>query len=447
MDRIGTVVRNIPRTNVTTWDQRKYLMSSLGPMNIKITFNPNNGITFLTVFKRNGPFGSSTRPYIGWVIDLAGGEDVCKNDGALPVMDHAPFPRVLCVVPTPVVNQYVYEDVISAEKAYVVPIADGTSVTMYWYQGRWRYSTIGCYEFGPMIWRDGVTHGDVIGETFEKCGFDISTLDPRKCYTVGFKGRPHPFLEGGGEIIHRVWLIRTVDVEGVNRCIESPPDVTPRFEDFVSTVDGDICIPPQVPVNIPLGDIPDHLSSSYDRFLKTKVVNYGYILKTPEGGSYLMESVLFTYVKSIFYDAPVPGSRKDRRSGGGRVVSAPPVDRHRFCVLHAVLSGRYSLVFSSLFPQYEDEVKGIKRELLVIHGVLVSAHRGYVVWHKKNPRARRSAVAAWGANVEEKYRPLWGVMALSTPVFYSQEFVPSMISEFIASGDNAKHIYPIIYPE
>jgi len=445
MDSIGNTLNKIPRENVTIKEQREYLMQTIGRTNhIKINYNPHDGITAFSVFKRNGPFEHHSKPYIGYIIDLAGGKRVIRENNEFPVMAKAPMPRVMCVVPVPIIDQYNFRDIAERDDARIVPITDGTTVTLYWHRNRWVYGTIGSYDFGNMPWSGDVTHSSIIENVFERCNFDVGKLDKGKCYTIGYKSDCHPFLEGGSEPICKMWLIRTVNIAGINAYINSPGDKVVEFESFESTT-ADVGIPLQEESTVNFSDILTVNNTAYDTFIQTGVVNYGYIVYL-DGWAYLMDSDLYRNLRHIFYDAPVPGSRRCRRQGNRSNVTMFPIDRQKFCILHAMLSPIYSDMFLNLFPQFQPDVEHIKTELHVMHQSLVASYRRYT----GAGRSRALSQSARSKNKKEtyvatKYKKIWDVMIKRLPKTRSDCIIPSMISSFIVSENNAPLIYSIIY--
>lgn len=444
-------------------------MEVLGPHHIKITYNPNDGRTAFSVFRRNGPFDESAMPYIGYIIDLTDGKSVERENNIYPTVKQAPMPRILGVVPIPIIDQYVHQDVIKSKDVRVVPVSDGTTITLYWYQDRWVYSTIGSYDFGPMSWSGTVTHGDIIEDVFEKCNFDVQKLDRTRCYTIGFKGSSHPFLEGGVDPIFKMWFIRSVNVGGINEVVnliqeekDADDEKTYTFAEFEST-DDDVGIPLQEVSEISLDDVIAKNNTAYDTYVKTGEVNLGYIVYTG-GWSYLMDSDLYRYVRCIFYDAPVPGSRKERRRGNHSNVTMYPIDRQKFCILHAVLSKRHSAIFLTLFPQFKDDVDHIKTSLQNIHKSMVTTYKKYIGCEEftsdkplsnepiplssRNRRkfsCNRRPPVSNDIHIRKEYKPLWDAMIKKIPGTRSVHIIPEMISTFIINENNAQFIYPIIY--
>ena len=387
MDDIRVIVNGIPRRNVSTRDQRSYLKKELGPRHIKITFNPHDGRTAFTVHKRNGPLSEESKPFIGYILDLTNQARVNRVNGEYPVMKQAPQPTILAAIPHPVIDQYVHQEVADDPGLTLTPISDGSILTMYWFNKQWRFSTISSYDYGPMSWSEDETNGDLIEEVLQECKFDLDKLDTNKCYTIGVKGRSHPFLEGTGKTVYKMWFIRSVDVAKLNKALEAgetKDSETPKFDSFVSTNE-DLGIPIQEEIKIPMSEVLANNSNAYENFLKTGEVNYGYIATTSNGDSYLMDSDLYRYVRHIFYDAPVPGTRHDRRRGRSH-VNIYPKDRHLFCTLHAMLSTRHVEVFPKLFPQFADDVKFIKDELASMHKSLVASYTQHIKVNQENKK-------------------------------------------------------------
>lgn len=450
MEHIYNIINGIPRKNVTISDQRQYLIDKLGSHHIKIIYNQYDGRTILSIFKRNGPFDAVTVPYIGYILDLNNGNNVVRNGKDYPVIEDAPVPLVLGIVPMPVTDQYVFHEIANGDNIRVIPINDGTTITMYWFQNRWVYSTIISYDYGSMSWSDDITNGDIIDDAFTECKFDVSALNKTKCYTVGFKGSTHQFLEGTSKPVYKMWFIRSVDVSSLNKWIQTKysPDNETVFSSFESTSD-DIGIPLQSESKLSLDSILKSNAIAYDTFIKTGVVDYGYIVYN-NNIPYLMESDLYRHIRYIFYDCPVPGSHRDRRRGNNSDINMYPIDRQKFCILHAVLSSRHSAIFLKLFPQFAAEVDYIKDQLLTMHKSLVTEYKSYMGLSDA-PATSISGNKLMYINfkytiqVDKKYKAIWDIMIKKLPLTRLVDMVPEMVSAFLITENNAQTIYPILY--
>ena len=442
----------IPRTNTTTRDQRAYLIEALGrPLNINIKYNPYDGRTLLSVFNRNGPFNDDSQPFIGCILDLTDEKSVERGENAkYPIMENAPMPRVIAMVPTPPIDKYNIDEVLTAKDIKVLPINDGTTITMYYYQNRWVYSTISSYDFGPMPWSSTpkVTHDDIINEVFNECKFDTAKLDTSKCYTIGFKGSTHPFLEGKTEPIYRMWFIQSVDLVGLNNAFADGK--TPDRDEFTSFVGGaEIGLADQDEVKVDTTELINLNNAAYDNFVTTGAVMYGYIVKSGKW-SYMINSSLYRYVRQMFYVAPVPGSRADKRRGQHQ-VNMYPIDRQKFCILHAILGQRHAEVFPKLFPQFTTEVKMIETTLAKIYSEFTGVYKKYITDTKLSAvpipisqvRTHNNRTAKIG--VRPQYSQLWDVMIRKIPRTKSTESARDIVLTYLVNQNNAVYIYPIVF--
>jgi hypothetical protein len=233
-----------------------------------------------------------------------------------------------------------------------------------------------------------------------------------------------------------MWLIRSVDISGINEYINSDTTDTVSFSNFESTTD-DIGIPVQKETTLTLGEIVESNRLAYDKYLKTKVVDYGYVVYF-KGRSYLLDSNLYRDISNMYYNCPVPGSRRDKhRNREKPSTSMYPIDQQKYCTLYAVLSPRYSLMIDTLFPQYSHDVEFIKGELLAIHTALIDAYNS---WSSLNKRAQTQPIA-------KKYADLWNIMIKKLPKTDKPESIVNTIAKFVANQDLAPVIYSIIYAD
>jgi hypothetical protein len=100
----------------------------------------------------------------------------------------------------------------------VIPAKDGTTITLYWYNGKWTISTHKGYEVNSYKWgAEGKTYKDVIDEVLKKYDFKYDKLDKNKSYSIGFKHSDfHPFNEGNESKMSKAWFIQSVDLKKFN---------------------------------------------------------------------------------------------------------------------------------------------------------------------------------------------------------------------------------------
>ena len=161
----------------------------------------------------------------------------------------------------------------------------------------------------------------------------------------------------------------------------------------------------------------------------------------------------YRYVRHIFYDAPVPGTRHDRRRGRSH-VNIYPKDRHLFCTLHAMLSTRHVEVFPKLFPQFADDVKFIKDELASMHKSLVASYTQHIKVNQENKKLSTEPIPMSSVGrskkksqirVAGKYRPVWNAMIKRIPRTKNKEMIPQVVIAYLVNEKNASLLYSVLY--
>ena len=79
-----------------------------------------------------------------------------------------------------------YADKIDWNSAIATEKEDGSLITLYFYDNKWRIATNGnmCADWSPLNRGKYKTFGDLFWDTFNKCGVNITSLNPNYSYTM-----------------------------------------------------------------------------------------------------------------------------------------------------------------------------------------------------------------------------------------------------------------------
>lgn len=220
----------------------------------------------------------------------------------------------------------------------VFSVCDGTTVTLYWYNGEWHMSSANAFDVRGYTWMGELTYLEAMTAAAPS-GFDLAKLDKNKSYTVGFRHHDyHPLLTDPA----RMWLIQSFD--------RTTGKVGPAK----------IGIPPQPRADIPSHGVRDWVTTKNSRALDKYMVSaragapaihYGYIFraKNADNPDIVLESELLRKVRDTVYNLP-----QSQRKYIGAIT---PTVRLEYVVMKAYLCVSGRAIFMQLFPQFASRFK------------------------------------------------------------------------------------------
>jgi hypothetical protein len=243
------------------------------------------------------------------------------------------------VTPTQVLlNVYNKQTLTKNIKNYTIELAhDGTIVSLYYYNSKWRISTARGIEVNDVLWMSNKTYATIINEVLTKYELTLDCLDISKYYTFGFHHPDfHPFTE---EI--NAWNITT---PGLNAATIS------AFSTHQSV---------QFAPNYSREKIVDMIFSknsySLKNYVEKKEIHYGYILRSGTKNLFL-ESALYSSIKKIYYVKPRPES-DSKYELMNSIIQRQMLQvnyRNMYVVLRAYMDYRIKYVALSLFPKFKE---------------------------------------------------------------------------------------------
>jgi hypothetical protein len=232
--------------------------------------------------------------------------------------------------------QHVRQSIINSE---IIPIDEGTSIGLYWFDSQWIIRSANGYNVGDLSWNDSITFRQALADVMAKYPeFTLERLDKNKCYTIGFHHPAyHPFLEGKAEGEVRAWFVEAVDLTKLN--------VQYGLFAGAITYDDAIGLPLQKAISIADYDACME-ASGISMFMDSGNVYYGLLIRAPDR-TYIYHSDLFTFISKTWYDA-----KKNN------LIKREGYDRTKYIVLEAVLQGEaIQACFTKLFPQLAEQVE------------------------------------------------------------------------------------------
>ena len=224
----------------------------------------------------------------------------------------------------------------------VYAINDGTTVTMYHYDGKWCLSSANGFNVSDYQWIGSTTYWDALSEVLANYpDFSWDKLDKNLSYTIGFCHKDFQPLPTNKQ---RAWFVQSCDLSALN----TKGKLSINYE-------SNIGIPNQTPVQMPEGDHAAWLhdsnasaltsyTTSIHRSEQQVPMHYGWILRHNDGTSSLMfESTLLTKVRQLMYNMPKKNSL---------IVLTTPRERLEYLLLKSYLNTSTRFTFIELFPQF-----------------------------------------------------------------------------------------------
>lgn len=198
-------------------------------------------------------------------------------------------------IPPPTLAVLIKPAVIDTKTYDVVPIKDGSVVTLYWWDGEWKISSVNGYEINGYTWLSNSTYESVI---YELLGDARLALDTNVCYNVGFSHKEfHPSI-----LNNEMWLVSATD--------------RTTFEDVTAAASVIVPLASKLKDAPPMDTLMRTNRNSRKTFQLTGQRNYGYILRGKfethgRWANVIIESELLRYIRNIYYQFPTRVNFKD----------------------------------------------------------------------------------------------------------------------------------------
>lgn len=233
-------------------------------------------------------------------------------------------------------------------------IEDGTVVGLYYYDNlkKWVISTSRGIEVNLNIF-NSLTYEVMLKESLLSMRVDpqefFNGLDKSKSYTIGFKHPDmHPFQEGIGAPIYKVWFIQSTD-----NAINSEFKV--NKESTWKKIPGHKKLTFKITSMEPLFN---KINCTFEEFKADGRVNYGFILsaKTSDPKKYgensvlMLESKLLNYIRNMWYYASYH-----------KFSNANSYNLQDVILLNSYLNSAYLDTFETIFPQFKDHFSNLDK--------------------------------------------------------------------------------------
>lgn len=253
-------------------------------------------------------------------------------------------------------------DVCSAlsKKALVYPIHDGTMITLYFWDGKWRMSSANGFEVNDYKWMSETTYEEAFtAAVAAHPHFAMERLDKDLCYSISFRHPSfHPLLSDPlGAILLQAMR---------------PADALADDGDWTGNLIADIGLPIQslLPAPVNFAALIQENNQSLTRYRKQNdyVPVYGFVVRPIDGSQgMILESTLLRKVRQLIYTLP--------KQGKSAITIAPGSSGTDYCVIRAYLNSHNKDLFIELFPQFTDSYERYDKFLEKLADRLVSALR------------------------------------------------------------------------
>lgn len=249
------------------------------------------------------------------------------------------------------INTSIANDLIRKQTYDIFYVEDGTIISLYFHKtsNKWAMSTQKGINVNDVVFNT-LTYDQMFNEVLEKNGINsvefYAGLDKQTCYTLGFKHNDiHPFMEGTGEPVYKIWFIQMVQIKEVfEECIICKTSPFEQISNHKKV---------EYPIKS-LGVLFKTLKETFTTFVNVKTINYGYILVARDNNGIVdnaeynilfLESNLMNYIRNLWYDAAYIKYSKYKS-----------YDRISTILLNSFIDNNRVDIFNALFPQFKQQL-------------------------------------------------------------------------------------------
>jgi len=298
---------------------RDIITETLGSEDFKVHVEQSNGDTFRAIISKQFSRGNFAKK-----ITFQADGIVVDNSGsvlALPLQRYNPHPNMGRVAAK-----------LAEGKYRVQPIRDGSIVTLYYYNSRWRISSASGYDVTNVKWIGDKTYNEILDELLPADFY--SKLDNDKCYTVGFR---HPSFHPLQTDPQCVWFMQSADLGSIN--CDSPREIYNKEGPIDGIDDVDVKN---------FEEISAKNNVAINEYYANKTHHYGYVLRGDfdelgDVSNIMLESSLMKTVRQIFYNNTKYIEK----------IKLTNENRINHIALRAYLTHNHKYDFIQLFPQFQ----------------------------------------------------------------------------------------------
>jgi len=221
--------------------------------------------------------------------------------------------RILSIAPSALNTKFNAKQIETNFKDYeIYEAADGTIVTLYYYNQKWCLATSRGYDVSNLLWQGNMTYMQIIEDILRSNqayhDFSFDRLDKSRCYTIGFKHPEfHPFQEyiyskqtqkPVRMAIKRIWFIQSVNLDRLND--------GQGYE--INTNDTSLGLYVQKRARVKnVAEMLELADSAMELFNKSKIL-FGFVLRsrnpkvTRSQSNVLIESKLMKTIRQLWYN-------------------------------------------------------------------------------------------------------------------------------------------------
>jgi len=321
----GRQSRN-PINSTVVEARREALVRALHKQYIKLAYEPGDNRALFYAVRNKADMTGLAGKLNGIILDLATLKFIC-----IPSMG---FDEVI--------NDSSKENFIKSgfdKNEYdVYAINDGTTVNVYYYNGKWQIATARGVSVNMKKWY-GLSWTSVLKSVFERFNVKLGGLDKDRTYSFTIQHPEyHPIINDYGLSIISI-VSHTKFNENYDNNLRQPIN---------KTIIPGVGFQRQLR-NMNLGKIMKFNKTSIDHFLNTGVKNFGYILRRKDANSdgcdIVMPSTLRNYIADHIYD----------------VKADMELNRTNYINLYNYVNN--DGLYSRIFPQYQDHFNELNTKI------------------------------------------------------------------------------------
>jgi len=260
-----------------------------------------------------------------------------------------PPPLLLHTFKYNIVNKLLARDLYSVYK-----VTDGTRITAYYYNSKWRFSSARGYDVTDLIWAGDITYKNAFDSILTQLEIDVNEfydrLDTDRCYSWGFNHSAyHPFNASSEAEKQKntVWFISSAHLTTFAEFTDYPFSDILKTQELVPTSDGS----DNTDARISASDLRVECEQALDMYLANSNNSnlrplFGYILRSnnvDETGKFsnlIIESSLLWKIRKLYYDNHFK-----------KYAAENKYDRNKYVILYNYLTN--GDMFVTLFPKFK----------------------------------------------------------------------------------------------
>lgn len=281
----------------------------------------------------------------------------------------------IIALPAPTFNPRFNKTALAENKYVAHRISDGTTITLYFYDGEWVAATANGFEVDHYKWCGETTYREAYTKALARYNVTTASLDVNYSYTIGFRDHAfHPLKEDPED----TWCVRVYNTSEASEATAEFYDKFPIPRQHTTFVD----------------NVAEFLEKAAAEDAEGKIA-YGYILRSPTANNKPLSNVIIEFkllrlIRQYVYNMP-KGQQKNKLAMFNTDMNH--ANRMLYAVVRTYLSKTDRDMFRRLFTQFAPEYKMIEETIdTIVNNILT--HR-----RQKHQRKTKTPIEIVTANL------------------------------------------------